>query len=122
MVQMPSRRRLPLLAALLATLAPATVADAARHRRTPPPAVTKLRCIPISAPRCAGGPAVPIGEQVLLSGRRFYTGMRVTFRWGKGAIATTLRRSRFGWVARVPARVKIGPVRVYVTDRHHRRS
>src|SRR5689334_14304314 len=120
MVQMPSRRLLPtLLATLLALLAAPSV-DAAR--RPAPPQLTKLRCIPIHSPRCAGGPAVPVGEQVLVSGRRLFSGMRVTFRWSRGAIATTLRRSHFGWVARVPARVKIGTVRVYVTDRHHRRS
>src|SRR3954471_169975 len=121
MIQMPSRRHLPLLAALLAAV-PATSADAARHRRPSPPLLTALRCVPFDAPRCASGPAVPQGLQVILKGKRLYGGMRVSFRWSAGAVATTLRRSHIGWVARVPARAHVGTVFVYVTDRHHRRS
>jgi hypothetical protein len=121
MVQMPFRRHLPLLAALLAVLAPVP-AGAARHRRPAPPRLTALRCVPLDSPRCASRPAVPVGLQVILRGKGFFNGMRVTFRWSNGAIATTLRRSHIGWVVRVPARARIGTVRVYVTDRQHRRS
>src|SRR4051812_13164376 len=119
MVQMPSRSPLLLTIALFAVLAPA----AAYARRPAPPRLQQLRCVPIDSTRCANGPAVPVGLQVLLSGQRFYNGMRVTFRWSPTrAVATTLRRSHIGWVARVPARAHIGTVWVYVTDRRHRRS
>ena len=105
MVQMPLRSRLLLTTSLLAVLAPAP----ASARRTPPPTLQQLRCVPIDAPRCASGPAVPVGLQLLLRGRPFYNGMRVTFRWSATrAVATTLRRTHVGWVARVPARAHIG--------------
>src|SRR4051794_24202659 len=119
MVQMPLRSRLLPIATLLALVAPVP----ALARRTPPPRLKQLRCVPIHSPRCAQGPAVPVGLQVLLSGGPFYNGMRGSFRWSPTrAVATTLRHTHFGWVARVPARAHIGTVWVYVTDRHHRRS
>src|SRR4051794_9978305 len=48
--------------------------------------------------------------------------MRVTFRWRGGALATTLQRTRAGWIARVPAGTRSGSVSVTVRDRHLRRS
>jgi len=57
----------------------------------------------VHAARCAHVVSVPVGKQVRLSGVRLYRGMRVTFRWSSGALATTLSRNRAGWIARVPA-------------------
>ena len=37
------------------------------------------------------------------SGKRIYKGMRVSFRWPRGALATKLDHTRVGYVARVPA-------------------
>ena len=112
------RRGLALLVAVL-TLVPAAGAGAARSR---PPRLIELRCVPVHTARCANGPAVAVGRQVMLRGRRLYRGMRVTFRWPKGAIATTLRRTHIGWNVRVPARVRTGNVWVYVRDRRFQRS
>ena len=88
----------------------------------PPPHLDRLTCVPVHAARCAHGVAAPIGAQVRLSGQRLYRGMRVTFRWPRGALATTLQRTRAGWIARVPAGTKAGSVSVTVRDRHLRRS
>jgi putative peptidoglycan binding protein len=63
-----------------------------------------------------------IGKQVQLRGTGFKVGMRVSFRWSKGALATKLRRSPAGWVARVPPGTKAGTISVRVTDRAGRRS
>jgi hypothetical protein len=115
---MPRRALLVVLAVL--PLLSASAADA--RRTTPPPQLQRLSCVPINTPRCAIGPAVPRGLQVILRGKRLYSGMRVTFRWAKGAIATTLRRTKLGWVARVPASARVGTVWVYVRDRRFRRS
>jgi len=46
----------------------------------------------------------------------------VSFRWSRGALATKLRRSPTGWVARVPPGTKAGTISVRVTDRAGRRS
>lgn len=113
------RRRLSVLLIAPAVL---TATASAEARRTPPPRLVELHCVPFDAPRCASGPAVPVGLQVVLRGGPFYAGMRVTFRWDAGAVATTLQRTKLGWVARVPARVRIGRVSVYVRDRRYRRS
>ena len=63
-----------------------------------------------------------IGKQVQLRGTGLKAGMRVSFRWSKGALATKLRRSPAGWVARVPPGTKAGTISVRVTDRAGRRS
>jgi hypothetical protein len=107
----------PALAGLLA-LAVAAPADA----RTPPPKLTGLRCVPVSRPSCHPRPQVMIGKQVQLRGSSFRVGMRVSFRWSKGALATKLRRSRTGWVVRVPPGTKAGTISVRVTDRAGRHS
>ena len=65
---------------------------------------------------------VPAGRQIQLTGRSLTSGMRVTFRWSRGALATKLRRSATGWTARVPAGTAVGRVAVTVRDRAHRRS
>lgn len=88
----------------------------------PPPHLDRLTCLPVHAVRCAHVVSVPVGKQVRLSGVRLYRGMRVTFRWSSGALATTLSRTRAGWIARVPAGTKAGTVSVTVRDRHLRRS
>lgn len=63
-----------------------------------------------------------VGRQLQLSGKRVTKGMRVSFRWTRGALATKLDRSRVGYVARVPAGTPAGTVNVTVSDRAGRRS
>jgi hypothetical protein len=98
------------------------VLPAGAEARTRAPALTALRCVPASKAQCRARPQVMIGKQVQLRGRRLRAGMRVSFRWSRGALATKLRRSRAGWVARVPAGTKPGTISVRVTDRAGRRS
>ena len=115
--KMPHGRTLAIAALLVAALAP-TAAQA----RTPPPKLTGLRCVPATRAVCHPRPQVMIGKQVQLRGTGFKAGMRVSFRWSKGALATKLRRSPTGWVARVPPGTKAGTISVRVTDRAGRRS
>ncbi len=63
-----------------------------------------------------------MGRQLQLSGKRLYKGMRVSFRWTRGALATKLDRTRVGYVARVPAGTRAGTVNVTISDRAGRRS
>src|SRR3954469_19682917 len=93
-------------------------ADAA----TRAPVLTGLRCVPATKASCRQRPQVQIGKQVELRGRGFKAGMRVSFRWSRGALATKLHRSKAGWVVRVPVGVKPGTISVRVTDRAGRRS
>jgi peptidoglycan hydrolase-like protein with peptidoglycan-binding domain len=86
------------------------------------PKLAKIRCVPVSAATCRTGVAVRIGKQVQLSGTRLKAGMRVTFRWSKGAIATKLHRGSAGWVARVPPGVRPGSVQVTTRDSAGRKS
>jgi hypothetical protein len=86
------------------------------------PVLTGVRCVPATAAACRGHVAVRIGRQVQVRGTRLVAGMRVTFRWHRGALATKLKRSSAGWVVRVPAGVRAGTVSVTVTDRGRRRS
>jgi peptidoglycan hydrolase-like protein with peptidoglycan-binding domain len=65
---------------------------------------------------------VTIGRQLQVSGKRIYKGMRVSFRWSRGALSTKLDRTRVGYVARVPAGTRAGTVWVTVSDRAGRRS
>ncbi|MBE2315193.1 peptidoglycan-binding protein [Solirubrobacter sp. CPCC 204708] len=99
-------------------LAPAS-ADAARKRA---PELTRIRCVPAASATCKSGVKVTVGRQLQLSGRRVYKGMRVSFRWTRGALATKLDRSRVGYVARVPPGTRAGTVQVTVSDRAGRRS
>lgn len=106
------------LLALLAALAPPASAAA----RKPAPKLTGAKCVPASLAACRSGVRVAIGKQVQLKGRGLAAGMRVTFRWPRGALTTKLKRSRSGYVARVPAGVRLGEVGVTVrrTLRHPR--
>jgi hypothetical protein len=106
-------------ASLLAPgLAPAG-AEAARSRAT---VLSGLRCVPATKAACRQRPQVQIGKQVQLQGRNLKAGLRVSFRWSRGALATKLRRSIAGWVVRVPVGTKPGTISVRVTDRAGRRS
>jgi hypothetical protein len=89
---------------------------------TPKPALTALRCVPATRASCASGVVVTTGQLVQLRGRRLYRDMRVSFRWSRGALATRLRRSSAGWVARVPAGTPSGTIKLSVRDRARRRS
>jgi hypothetical protein len=118
-------RRLTCSVAVLLTVAagaasavPAT-AGAANPRA---PKLAAVRCVPVSASSCKTGVAVRVGKQVQLRGTKLRLGMRVTFRWSKGALATKLHHGNAGWVARVPAGVRPGRVQVTVRDVAGRRS
>jgi len=90
--------------------------------RSKAPRLTAVRCVPVKAVACKTSVRVRIGKQVLLKGRRLARGMRVTFRWPKGALATRLRRTRAGWTVRVPAGTRAGKVSITVVGRAWRRS
>jgi Putative peptidoglycan binding domain len=102
---------------LAAGLMPAGAEGATRA-----PVLTGVRCVPATKAACRQRPQVQVGKQVQLRGRGFKAGMRVSFRWSRGALATKLRRSKTGWVVRVPVGVKAGTISVRVTDRAGRRS
>jgi hypothetical protein len=113
---MPRSSSLMLLAIAVLALAGSVQA------RTPAPRLSNVRCVPVHTARCQNGPAGRVGALLQLRGRPLYRGMRVTFRWHGGALATSLQRSRIGWVVRVPAGTSPGTVKVYVRDRRGRRS
>ncbi|HEX2105386.1 MAG TPA: peptidoglycan-binding domain-containing protein [Solirubrobacteraceae bacterium] len=117
---MPGLRPVALAVACAAGLALAPAGADAQSRRGP--VLTGLRCVPATRAVCRERPQVRIGGQVQLRGRRLRAGMRVSFRWSRGALATRLRRTGTGWVVRVPAGTKAGTVSVRVTDRAGRRS
>jgi hypothetical protein len=104
--------------ALGALLAPA----AAHAKPHPKPQLTRIRCVPATSAACRGGINVQIGKQLQLSGKRLDKGMRVSFRWSKGAIATKLDHTRVGYIARVPTGVAVGTISLTVRDRAGRRS
>jgi hypothetical protein len=110
-----TRSALAATAAALALAGPASAAS-----RTP--AITKIRCVPATTSSCASGVAVATGRLLQLSGRHLRSGMRVTFRWSTGALATKLRGGSHGFTARVPAGTKAGTISVTVTDKAGRRS
>ena len=115
-----SRRLAVLLTATAAgALGVPSAADAAALRA---PKLAAVRCVPVTASSCKSGVALRVGKQVQLKGTRLKLGMRVTFRWSKGAIATKLHRGNAGWVARVPPGVRPGSVQVTVRDSAGRRS
>src|ERR687886_2436626 len=114
------RASLTTVSALL--LLGALTSPGAAAARTPAPVLTALRCVPAAKAECRARPQVQIGKQVQLQGRNLKAGMRVSFRWSRGALATKLRRSAPGWVARVPAGTKPGTISVRVSDRAGRRS
>src|SRR5690348_10359433 len=88
------------------------LAPAGAAARTPAPVLTALRCVPAGKAQCKARPQVQIGRQVQIRGRNLRSGMRVSFRWSRGALATKLRRSKAGFVVRVPAGTKPGIVTV----------
>jgi hypothetical protein len=114
-------RVLTICCGLLFALSLLGVAEAA-HAASRAPRLVGLRCVPVSAKACKHGIRVAVGKQLQLRGRGLRSGMRVTFRWSKGALATKLVRSRGGWTVRVPAGTALGRVGVTVRDRAGRRS
>jgi hypothetical protein len=104
-------------AAALALAAPTTA-----QARKRPPELTRIRCVPATSATCKGAVRVTIGRQLQLSGKRITKGMRVSFRWTRGALATKLDHTRVGYVARVPPGTRAGTVNVTVSDRAGRRS
>jgi hypothetical protein len=112
-------RALPGLVLVLAGLSTAGPAAAAH---APAPRLTAVRCVPASAKGCRAQVAAKAGAQLQLSGRSLFSGMRVTFRWSTGALATTLQRKKAGWIAKIPAGTHPGTVALTVRDRAQRRS
>ena len=86
------------------------------------PRLTGLRCVPTTLKACRQGARLSVGKQVQLRGRGLRRGMRITFRWPRGALATKLGRSRAGWTVRVPPGTALGKVGVSVLGRGGRRS
>jgi hypothetical protein len=86
------------------------------------PRLTGLRCVPTTAKACRSGVRVTVGKQVQVHGRNLKRGMRVSFRWPRGALATKLVRNRAGWTVRVPAGTAVGKVAVTVRNHAGRRS
>src|SRR3954469_8942341 len=114
-----NRRPTIAAAATLVVLAAPAPAGAARPKA---PELTRIRCVPSTTATCKTSIKVTIGRQLQLSGKRITKGMRVSFRWSRGALATKLDHTRVGYVARVPAGTKAGAVSVTVSDRAGRRS
>src|SRR3954468_24540675 len=106
-----------LLTTVSALLLAGGLTPAGAAARTAAPVLTGLRCVPASKAACKPRPQVQIGKQVQLAGRNLKAGMRVSFRWSRGALATKLRHSSVGFVVRVPAGTKPGTVTGRVTDR-----
>jgi peptidoglycan hydrolase-like protein with peptidoglycan-binding domain len=98
------------------------VAIGGAEARTPAPRLTGVRCVPATAAGCRPVVRVTVGRQIQLRGRNLRAGMRVTFRWPKGALATKLRRGPAGWSVRVPPGTATGRIGVTVRDRAGRRS
>src|SRR6478672_3352247 len=107
---------------VVASMLAGALAPSGAIARTRPPVLSGLLCVPATKAQCRARPQVQIGKQVQLRGRNLKAGMRVSFRWSRGALATKLRRSSAGWVVRVPAGTKAGTISVRVTDRAGRRS
>ncbi len=118
------RLRLTTIAcAVLFVLALAGFAGAAQAQAaSKTPRLTGLRCVPTNAKACRGAVRVTVGRQIQLRGRNLKRGMRVSFRWSRGALAAKLVRNRGGHTARVPAGTAIGKIAVTVIDRAGRRS
>ena len=104
---------------VLAVLGAAASAQAASKA----PRLTGLRCVPTTAAACRSAVRVAVGKQLQVRGRGLKRGMRVSFRWPKGALAAKLVQSaRAGWTVRVPAGTAPGRVAVTLRDRAGRRS
>jgi hypothetical protein len=98
------------------------VAIGGAEARTPAPRLTGARCVPVTAAGCRPVVRVTVGRQIQLRGHGLRAGMRVTFRWPKGALATKLRRGPVGWSVRVPPGTATGRIGITVRDRAGRRS
>src|SRR4051812_7614918 len=107
---MLSRRTAVTILVSASLLLLAVVAPAGARAATRGPVLTGLRCVPAAKAACAQRPQVQIGKQVQLRGRGLKAGMRVSFRWSRGALATKLRRTRGGGVVRVPVGGEPGAV------------
>ena len=110
-----------IVCAVVFVLALVGVADTAQAAPKAP-RLTGLRCVPTTAAACRTGVRVSVGRQVQVRGSGLKRGMRVTFRWPKGALATKLVRNRAGWTVRVPAGTALGKVAVTLRDGAARRS
>jgi hypothetical protein len=119
---LPLRRSAASLLLVAVLLVAVLFSVSAANAATRAPKLANARCVPATAATCKSGVAVRIGRQIQLRGTRLKLGMRVTFRWPAGALATKLHRGNAGWVARVPAGVHTGKVAVTVRDRAGRRS
>src|SRR3954451_9326252 len=118
---MRSHRRAALTITCASFLAAGLLSPGA-EARTRAPVLTGLRCVPATKAACKQRPQIQIGKQVQLRGRNLKAGLRVSFRWSRGALATKLRRAKAGWVVRVPVGTKPGVISVRVTDRAGRHS
>jgi hypothetical protein len=107
--------------ALVFVLALLGVAETAQAK-TKAPTLTGLRCVPVAAKACRNGVRVTVGRQLQVRGRGLKRGMRVSFRWSRGALAAKLVRNRAGWSTRVPAGTAPGKIAVTLSDRAGRRS
>ncbi len=115
--------RARLLCLLALVVVPAGLAvPAAAQAKVRAPYLLGVRCVPATAAGCKGMTRAKIGAQVQLRGNRLYKGMRVSFRWTTGALASTLQHKASGWIARIPAGTKLGQVAVTVRDQGGRRS
>lgn len=93
------------------------------HAAVKAPKLTKLRCVPATAPACKGGVKVSVGDALALSGKRLARGQRVTFRWSKGTTSGKVVRVKGApFAVKVPKKTPIGTVTVSLKDRHGRRS
>ena len=57
------------------------------HAASKAPRLTGLRCVPVTAQACKRSVRVAVGKQIQVRGRGLERGMRVSFRWSKGALA-----------------------------------
>jgi hypothetical protein len=110
-----------IVCALVFVLALLGVASAAQARVTAP-TLSGVRCVPVTAKACRNGVRVTVGKQLQVRGRGLKRGMRVSFRWPKGALAAKLVRQRSGWTVRVPPGTALGKIAVTLRDRAGRRS
>jgi hypothetical protein len=117
------RRRVATVVCALVFVAALLGAAASAQASSMAPRLSGLRCVPTTAPACRSAVRVAVGKQLQVRGRGLKRGMRVSFRWPRGALAAKLVRSaRAGWTVRVPAGTAPGRVAVTLRDRARRRS
>ena len=119
---MPRLRRSLLALALPALAVGAVSTPSASAARTPAPKLTSLRCVPATLAACRSTVTLRTGGQLQLRGTGLKAGQRVSFRWSSGALAAKIKRSKAGYVVRVPTGTRPGSVTVTVRDRTGRRS